>query len=312
MEKTKSETNKTTESNTNFNNTAHDTPSTNRQIKDGVFKLLFEKPENAAELYYALTGIECSPDEIQIITITTIISGSLKNDLAFVVRGKALVVGEHQSTPNKNMPIRMLMYLGQLYEKWFSVKDERKLLYSTNIHKIPRPEFAVFYNGTHKRPDKEILSLSSAFEDKEAGHSNNVDLGSLELKIPVYNINKGMNKELLSKGEKLRQYSEFVAKLREYQETYDNFERAVKETVAHCIENDILSEFLKEMGGQIMSILTMEYDVEMAKKVYGEELLEKERIDIAKEMLREGDSIDKIARVTKLSLEIIKELQHQI
>ena len=64
--------------------------------------------------------------------------------------------------------------------------------------------------------------------------------------------------------------------------------------------------------GKIMSILTMEYDVEMAKKVYGEELLEKERIDIAKEMLREGDSIDKIARVTKLSLEIIKELQHQI
>lgn len=34
------------------------TSSANRQIKDGVFKLLFEKPENAAELYYAITDTE--------------------------------------------------------------------------------------------------------------------------------------------------------------------------------------------------------------------------------------------------------------
>ena len=99
-----------------------DVTSANREIKDGIFKLLFEKSENAAELYYALTGIKCSPDEIQIITLTTIVSGKLKNDLAFVVKGKAMVVGEHQSTPNENMPIRILMYLGQLYEKWFDLK----------------------------------------------------------------------------------------------------------------------------------------------------------------------------------------------
>ena len=92
-----------------------------REIKDGVFKLLFEKPENAAELYYALTGIKCDPKEIQIITISTIISGTIKNDLAFIAYGKALIVIEHQSTPNKNMPIRILMYIGQLYEKWFKM-----------------------------------------------------------------------------------------------------------------------------------------------------------------------------------------------
>jgi len=33
-----------------------DTQPANRQLKDGVFKLLFENPNNAAELYYALTG----------------------------------------------------------------------------------------------------------------------------------------------------------------------------------------------------------------------------------------------------------------
>ena len=96
--------------------TGTDSPSVNREIKDGVFKLLFEIPENAAELYSALKGAPCSPDEIQIITITTIISGKLKNDLAFVVRSRAMVLGEHMSSPYDNMPIRFLMYLGQLYE----------------------------------------------------------------------------------------------------------------------------------------------------------------------------------------------------
>ena len=77
---------------------AIDSSSANREIKDGVFKLLFETPENAAELYSALKGTPCSPDEIQIVTITTIISGKLKNDLAFIVRGRAMVLGEHMSS----------------------------------------------------------------------------------------------------------------------------------------------------------------------------------------------------------------------
>ena len=93
-----------------------DYSSANRNIKDGVFRLLFAINENTAELYYALTGTKCSPDEVQIITITTIVSGKLKNDLAFIVRGKVMVISEHMSSPFSNMPVRFLMYTGVLYE----------------------------------------------------------------------------------------------------------------------------------------------------------------------------------------------------
>ena len=282
-----------------------DTHPANRQIKDGIFKLLFERPENAAELYYALTGVKCSPDEIQIITITTTISGSLKNDLAFVVRGKALVIGEHQSTTNENMPVRILMYLGQLYEKWLKMKGEDKFLYSTKLHKIPRPEFVVFYNGTTPKPEKETLILSSAFEDDGRGDTGR--LGLVELEVPVYNINKGMSSELTSRSITLRQYSEFVAKLREFQQLYEDFERAVKETVTHCIADDILADFLREMGGKIVSILSTEYNVEVAKRVYAEEKVE----DIAKKMLQEGEPIEKVVRYTRLSKEAVKRLLEQ-
>ena len=276
-----------------------ETTSINRQIKDGVFRLLFESPENAAELYYALTGIQCSQNEIQIITITTVISGKLKNDLAFVVRGKVMVVGEHMASPYANMPVRLLMYIGQLYEKWIKIKGEEQFLYNSKLYKIPTPEFVVFYNGTAERPEKEILLLSSAFEatvDK--------GLGGLELEVPVYNINKGMNTKLFSKSKKLKQYAEFIAKLRELTKLYNDYSQAVKEAVAHCIANDILADFLKEQGGKIMSILSMEYDVEIAKRIYAEEMKE----EIAEKMLAMGDPIEKVAKVTGLPLDILESL----
>ena len=148
----------------NENKQNFDTGTANRQIKDGIFRLLFDNTERAAELYYALTGEKVSPDEIKIITITTIVSGSLKNDLAFVVRGRVLVVSEHMASPCDNMPVRFIMYVGQLYEKWIKMRDEEKFLYQSKLYKIPTAAFVVFYNGTTKRPEKEILKLSEAFE----------------------------------------------------------------------------------------------------------------------------------------------------
>ena len=135
----------------------------NRNIKDGVFRLLFAIKENAAELYYALTGIKCSPDEIQIITIPDIISGKLKNDMAFVVRGKVMVISEHMSSPFLNIPVRILMYTGVIYENWFKINGEYKFLFGSKLYMIPTPELVLFYNGTEAKPEKETLRLSSAF-----------------------------------------------------------------------------------------------------------------------------------------------------
>jgi len=282
-----------------------DNPSANREIKDGIFKLLFEIPENAAELYYALKGVHCSPDEIEIITITTTISGKLKNDLAFVVRGRAMVVGEHMSSPYANMPVRFLMYTGQLYEKWIKMKGEEKFLYGSKLYKIPTPEFVVFYNGTITRPEKETLYLSSAFEvasDKE--------LGSLELEVPVYNINKGMNEELFKKCPKLKQYAEFIAKVREFNKQYDDYTQAVREATNYCIANNILSDFLREQGGKIVSILTTEFDLDAAKRVWGEEEREDERIKFAQRLLRRNRPVDEIMEDTGLPRSIIETLRN--
>jgi hypothetical protein len=260
--------------------------------------------ENAAELYSALKSVPCSPDEIQIITITTIISGQLKNDLAFVVGGRAMVLGEHMSSPYANMPVRFIMYLGQLYEKWIKMKGEEKYLYGSKLYKIPTPEFVVFYNGTTTRPEKETLKLSDAFEVE-----GDKDLGFLELEVPVYNINVGMNDELFRNSSKLRQYSKFIAKVRELNKLYEDYTQAVKEAVNHCIANDILAEFLREQGGKIVSILTAEYDVEIAKRVYGDERVEDERIKIARNFLRMNMPTEQIVEGTGLTHEEVESLR---
>jgi len=277
----------------------------NRQIKDGVFKLLFEIPENAAELYSALKDEECNPNEIQIITITTTVSGKLKNDLAFIVKGRAMVVGEHMSSPYANLPVRFLMYTGQLYEKWIKIKGEEKFLYGSKLYKIPTPEFVVFYNGTTARPERDTLYLSNAFEV-----ATGKELGALELEVPVYNINKGMNEELFKKSPNLRQYAEFIAKVREFNKQYDDYTQAVKEATNYCITNDILSDFLREQGGKIVSVLTAEFDLDVAKKVWKDELLEDRNIEIVQNMLADGFSKEQISRITGLNIGEIERLRN--
>ena len=283
----------------------------NREIKDGVFRLLFDSQENAAELYYALTGIKCRPDEVQIITITTVVSGKLKNDLAFIVRGKVMVVGEHMSSPCLNLPLRLLMYVGALYEKLIKMKGEEKLLYGSKQYKIPTPEFVVFYNGTQARPEKEVLCLSSAFElpvDNE--------LGSLELKVPVYNINIGMNKELFNRSPKLKQYAEFIAKIREFNKLYDDYTQAVREATNYCIANDILSDFLREQGGKIVSILTAEFDLDVAKGVWHDEGKEvgrhEQALETAHNAINMGLDAEVIVKLTGITLEELENLRREI
>ena len=281
-----------------------DTLLANREIKDGVFKLLFGNPENAAELYSALKDMPCSPNDIQIITLTIIVSGRMENDLAFVVRGRAMVLGEHMSSLYANMPVRFLMYLGQLYEKWIKMKGEEKYLYGSSLYKIPTPEFVVFYNGTANRPAKEILKLSSAFEA-----IGDTDLGSIELEVPVYNINKDVGEELFKKSPKLKQYAEFIAKVREFSKLYDDYSQAVREAANYCIANDILADFLREQGGRVVSILATEYDLEAAKRVYAEEQVEDKLIEVAKNMIADGESTERIMRYTGLSRKEIEYLK---
>ena len=127
----------------------------NREYKSNVFAMLFQDKEHLLELYNALNHSHYTmEDELEIVTLKNAIYMSMKNDLAFVLDCR-LMLYEHQSTPNPNMPIRDLFYVSKEYEKMVVTK----ILYSRTKVSIPTPHFIVFYNGMEQQPEREVLKL---------------------------------------------------------------------------------------------------------------------------------------------------------
>ncbi|MDR1949741.1 MAG: Rpn family recombination-promoting nuclease/putative transposase [Spirochaetaceae bacterium] len=90
----------------------------NRGYKDSVFSRLFGEPETLRELYGAIEGISLPPDiPITINTLEGVLFKTRMNDISFEIGDKLVVLIEHQSTINENMPLRLLMYITKIYEK---------------------------------------------------------------------------------------------------------------------------------------------------------------------------------------------------
>ncbi len=221
-----------------------------RNYKDTVFRMLFREKDNLLSLYNALNGtVYEETDKLEITTLENAVYMNYKNDISFVFDFE-LMLYEHQSTCNPNMPLRDLLYVTRVLQN--RVKDEN--LYSKSLIKIPAPRFVVFFNGTDFQPEQQILYLSDAFEKKQ-------DEPSLELSVIVYNINLGHNHGLLEACHLLKEYAQYVALVRTFAEELPLSE-AVEKAVDDCIKNGILSDFLTKNRAEAIAVSIFEYDEE--------------------------------------------------
>jgi len=219
----------------------------NTGYKNSVFSFLFNNPETLRELYGAIEGVVLPPDTpIDINTLSGVLYMDQLNDLSFTIGNLLVVIMEHQSTINPNMPLRLLMYIAHIYEKIVN----RSLLYGSKFEKIPTPEFIVLYNGKERYPDRSTLRLSDAFKDACGLLGVENPAPSLELVVQVYNINSGHNTEILKKSRTLGGYSAFVGKVREYAQNCSK-EEAMKKAIKYCMDNDILKTFLETHGSEV-------------------------------------------------------------
>ena len=285
----------------------------NRKHKDSVFSALFGTPENLRELYSAIEGIDIPPDAvIDINTLSDVIFMGKINDLSFTIDNKVVVLIEHQSTINNNVPLRLLMYIARVYEKII----DRKKIYHSKLVKIPIPEFIVLYNGQAPFPDHQELKLSTAYKTIE-GLENNSAM-PLELTVQIYNINHGCNPEILERSKTLNNYSLFIKKINENNEL--TLAESVIKTVKYCIENDILKDFLEKHNSEIINMLLTDWNMEDAIAVAREEGMEdglekgredgreNERQTIARNLITEGSTLEFIQKITGLDMETIQEL----
>ena len=281
----------------------------NRRYKDSVFVDFFSEDRTAKAnflaLYNALHGTDYQSTAIlKNIRLKQVLYMSFANDVSYLVDNKIIVLAEHQSTINPNMPIRCLEYIARLYEQFYKSKEK----YSRKQLAIPTPEFYVFYNGKEPYRGDSLLKLSDSFTQTH-------DEYALELSVKVVNINYDKASEILKLCKPLEQYSLFVDAVRRNiaVDKEHGFEKAIKE----CIQNDILREYLQRKSKEVLNMLIGEYDYDTDIAVQREESFDmglaegeargrsegshQKALETAKNLLQFGLSREKIAQATGLT-----------
>ena len=303
---------------------------TNRNYKDSVFVDLFANDitakENFISLYNALhgTNLDVKTTDVQPVMLEKVLYMKYYNDIAMLIDGKIVILIEHQSTINKNMPFRFLEYIARIYEK-ITTKDEK---FGRKLVRLPIPEFYVFYNGKDDYPTESVMKLSDAFIQLDGKLKNQLENANypLEISVKVININLDKENPILKHCEALKEYSEFIEQVR------FNIENDVPEPLTNAIKEAIkkgfLSDYLNRKSTEVQNMLLAEYDydtdiavqrreafddgVAIGEKV-GEERgisigLSQAKLETAKSMKLRNISIDIVAECTGLSPEEIEKL----
>lgn len=297
------------------NQTARKHLRANRKYKDTVFRMLFSDRKNLLSLYNAVNGTAYDdPSMLEIVTLENAVYIGMKNDLSFIVNTN-LFLYEHQSTYNPNMPLRDLLYIAAEYQKLV----DNKSLYSPILQKIPEPNFIVFYNGTEKKEESWVTYLSEAYEDF-SGEAN------LELKVLTLNVNEGHNRKLMEECHILREYAQYVAKVRKYTKEM-NLDAAVELAVDECIQEGILVEFLRRNKSEVVAMSIFEYNKEEEERKWKESVYEAARSEgkaegkaegraegklqakkeIVQSLAERGMNLGDIAEIIKVSQETVQE-----
>ena len=305
---------------------------TNRNYKDSVFVDLFAHDvtakENFISLYNALhgTNLEVETTDIQPVMLERVLYMKYYNDIAMLIDGKIVILIEHQSTINQNMPFRFLEYIARIYEK-ITTKDEK---FGRKLVKLPVPEFYVFYNGKDDYPTESVMKLSDAFmqlgDNSELKNPFENANYPLEISVKVININVDKENPILKRCEALKGYSEFIEQVRSNIE--NNVPEPLTTAIKEAIKKGFLSDYLNRKSTEVQNMLLAEYDYDTDIAVQRKEAFDdgvsigrnegisigllqgeyKKAIETAKKFLAMGLSVEQVADGTGLSPEEIEKL----
>ena len=279
-------------------------PKANRKYKDTVFSDLFyrdrDAKKNILSLYNALYDEHLTdPEQVQLIRLENTLFMDLYNDSAFSVGDRRIVLSEHQSTINYNLPLRDLLYIAGEYEQYFPTD----IRYKKKAVQIPTPVFITFYNGLEDFPAEAKMRLSDSFIEKEPSRS-------LELVVQVISINPKKQHPILNKCPVLRDYSFLVEETRNYGGDKEALTKAVKA----CLDKGILVDYLLRKGKRAVNMLFAEYDydtdIAVQRQEAAEEAVEKmnaKLAEIQEEAEREKKKAEAAERARFLSVWKMRE-----
>ena len=238
----------------------------NIKYKDRLFNFLFGSEENKAwtlSLYNAVNKSNYTdPSAIEITTIKEIMYLGMQNDISFLI-SEEMNLYEQQSSYNPNMPLRLMQYAGNLYEKY--IKQTRQNKYGKKLMKLPAPRLVVFYNGTDEQPEEKFLKLSDSFPEDA--------VSDIEVIVRMINVNHGKNKELMAACKPLEEYSWLVAEVRKNNETRyeDGISSAIDRAITEMPDDYVIKPFLEAHRAEVKGMLLAEYNEAETMELFKED-----------------------------------------
>jgi len=278
-----------------------ETSNTNRQYKDTVFRSLFSDGKEFLELYNAVAD-DHYPGDTEVVPCPNNPILARFNDVAFKIGSQIVVFFEQQSTPSKNMPLRLLRYVTDVL--YSQIVDLDRLYGSAQVM-IPAPKFYVLYNGEQKLQER-VIKLSDAFLKNDTEPA-------LELTAKVIDINLGSGESALGRSASLKGYSFLIAEIRRNQSGGMSRDAAITTAIDLCIRRDILKTYLEDHYSEVIKMLNYEYDADAERRVIRQESLQEGRqegqqegrqevIELIENLLKDGLSPDEaIASAKKVT-----------
>lgn len=134
-------------------------------IKDSVFSDLFKIKKYLLQLYRALHPEDetATEEELMDITIKSVLTDGIYNDLGFLLGEKFMILLEAQSLWTVNIIIRALEYLAQTYHDYFE-RTNQNLCITETIRICKDRDVLKEYLQTR---EKEVVSIMMSLFDEE-------------------------------------------------------------------------------------------------------------------------------------------------
>ena len=277
----------------------------NRKYKDSVFTDLFgsdrDGKKNFLDLYNALSGNNYKLEEVSLERkiIEQSLYKTFNNDVSWEIDGKLIVLVEHQSTVNENMPLRCLEYVTRIYEGIVPTKER----YAEKVYNLPNPDFYVVYVGKKEQPLEKELRLSDAFYTKDGS--------KLELVVKVKNCSDSKLLPLVKSCDILKQYCQFIEIVEQNYKRHSP-KKSFKKAIEIAMEQGILTDYLDRKSREVINMLCAKYsykdDIAVKQEEAREDGRQEKAIEAAKNAIELGLTTEQIMKITGLPQDQIKEL----
>ncbi len=154
--------------------------SMNREYTDNLFKEIFQKESSIKELLQFI-GVDRKGGKIEIRMVDPVLVGNRQNDLSFLLNGTIYYFLEHQSTGNKNMPLRLLFYVCQALEHYIDGED----LYKKKEIEIPAVKCYTIFTGLCSKASEQLETVQKLSDSYLSKEKQEIDL---ELRVHCFHM----------------------------------------------------------------------------------------------------------------------------